>query len=143
VPLRRTEFDLKGVEEMQRQLRFLAEQFPDKVGKGLRLEAEQIMTKSKQSHVPVDLGTLRASGHVNKPEQKGKDIQVVMVYGNAATPYALAVHEHPSSSSPPSWKGVPVTFSPKDRGPKYLERPLQDAIPGMAIRIGKKMIEGG
>lgn len=129
---------VKGADKMSRRLKAIAKKFPSIVAQSAYVEGELIMTKSKRDHVPVDLGTLRSSGMVQL-NQSGRDIEVVMSYGGAAAPYATAIHEHPSSSSPPSWQGTTVTFSPQGRGPKYLERPLMGAIPGMDDRIGERV----
>lgn len=132
-------FEVKGGAAMRKRLERIAGKFPDRVKGALRVEAELVMTASKQRFVPVDLGTLRSSGHVNPPERKGDILEITMGYGGAAAAYALAIHEHPSDHSPPSWQGVDVQFSPAGRGPKYLERPLMEAIPGMDRRIAKRL----
>jgi hypothetical protein len=129
---------LKGADKMSRKLKAIAKKFPSIVAQSAFVEGELIMTKSKKDHVPVDLGTLRSSGQVTL-NQEGRDIEVVMSYGGAAAPYALAIHEHPSESTPPSWKNTTVTFSPIGRGPKYLERPLMGAVPGMDRRIAERV----
>lgn len=131
-------FELRGQQAMRRRLENIARMFPTRMKAALRAEAEAIMTTSKREHVPVDLGTLRSSGHVQPPIQKGNEIECTMAYGGAAAAYAAAIHEHPSSMSPPSWQGAAVTFSPPGRGPKYLERPMMDAMPGMAKRIAER-----
>lgn len=130
---------VKGGDAMRKRLERIAGKFPDKVAGALRVEAELIMSASKARFVPVDLGTLRSSGYVNPPERSGDTLEVTMGYGGAAAAYATALHEHPSGSSPPSWQGTTVKFSPDGRGPKYLERPLMEAIPGMDRRIAKRL----
>lgn len=132
-------FTVKGQREMMRKVQRLAKRMPDKAAQALHVEAERVMTTSKRDHVPVDDGTLRASGFVNPPERSGKDISISMGYGGAAEAYAVSVHETPSKHDPPSWRGVDVQFHPAGRGPKYLERPMMDAIPGMAVRIATRM----
>lgn len=112
--------------------------FGEAIRSSLRIEAEMVMTDSKENYVPVDLGTLRSSGFVEPVEYDGGKFSVKLVYGGAAAPYALAVHEHPSEHSPPSWSGN-VHFSPPGRGPKYLERPMLVAISGMERRIGDRL----
>lgn len=135
-------FTLRGEQDVRRRLERLMSQFDDAVPGALREEAEQVMTASKRDHVPVDLGTLRSSGHVTPAVRRGKDVEVELVYGGAAAPYALAVHEHPSEHSPPSWQGKLVggiDWSPEGRGPKYLEKPLNEAKAGMADRIARRL----
>lgn len=133
------DFKLRGAKEMQRKMESLAKRFPDRIKNALQIEAEKIATRSKNEFVPVDLGTLRSSIHVEEPIRKGKDIEVTIAAGGAAAPYALTVHEYPSDYDPPSWKGGEVEFSPPGRGPKYIERPLKQAIKGMSNRIAESL----
>lgn len=133
------DFEIEGVEAMKRRLAEVSEHLIGELKAALRLEAEQVMTRSKRDFVPIDLGALRASGNVGPVEKKGKDLEVTLSFGGQSAPYALAVHEHPSVHSPPSWRGTVVRFSPPGRGPKYLERPLKDAIEGMEDRIARRM----
>lgn len=91
---------------------------------------EAIMTDSKDNYVPTDLGALKGSGHVELPEIGPNEITVTLGYGGSASDYALAVHEHLSEHSPPSWRvaereGRPVQFT--TGGPKYLEKPVLEA----------------
>lgn len=132
-------FEFKGSKAMQRKLKRIADKTPDRVKAALRIEAELIMAKSKQEHVPVDLGTLRSSGFVNDAERRGKNVSVTMGYGGAASAYALAIHETPSKHDPPSWKGKDVEFHPEGRSSKYLEIPFYEALEGMDERIAKRL----
>jgi hypothetical protein len=120
---------------MQDALKRIVNLHPKRVKKALRIEAEEIMTVSKRDHVPVDLGPLRASGTVGDVTRRGKTLSVPMQFGGASAPYALAVHEHPSDHSPPTWEGKVIEFSPTGRGPKYLEQPMRDAQPELPKRL--------
>lgn len=146
--------ELRGLGPMLARVRRIVDRLPDDIGAALQLEAEQIMEKSKERYVPVDMGTLRDSGTVEPPEKFITHVQVQMHYGEgAAAPYAIAVHEHLSSTSPPTWQGkgtassnqrtAPspgvVTFHPAGRGPKYLEKPLLQAVKGMERRLGNML----
>lgn len=132
-------FDLAGVRELKEKLDRLAREIPKAAEAALTLEGERIMTDSKRNYVPVDLGTLRSSGHVTSAKPDAGGFEVSLSYGGAAAPYALAVHEHPSEHSPPSWQGSDVTFSPSGRGPKYLEKPFRAAENGMLDRLGERI----
>jgi hypothetical protein len=101
----------------------------------LKLEAELIMTKAKKL-TPVDSGTLRASGHVKKPVITRKTAKVLLGFGGAASAYALAVHEHPSRSSPASWRGG-VSFT--SGGPHFLSRPVKEARKGFGRRVARHL----
>ena len=127
---------ITGDKKVIANLNKLARRAPVGAAAALFQEAEKIMTESKESFVPVDQGPLRASGQVAKPDVTPLGASVTMGYGGDAEAYALAIHEHPSPASPPSWAGG-VNF--KRGGPKYLERPLRNAIPGMAVRLGVKI----
>ena len=143
-----------GQKLLKARLKAIAIKTPAKVGAALYAEAEKIMLISKRDYCPVasgnkggrdsqgrftakaSAGTLRASGFVNRPQYKGADVSVTLGYGGAAAPYAEALHEHPSGASPPSWNGKPVLdFHLGGNRHKYLRRPLDKAIPGMARRI--------
>jgi len=141
------ELILKGEAEMRRKMTALARSVPLKAAAALRIEAEVIKTKAIQVYVPKNLGTLAGSIRVRDVEIHGVSIQVKITAGDASAPYALAVHEHPSDASPPSWRGLPIesihsvrehtpwSLGTGQRGPKYIERPLNEAIPGMSGRI--------
>lgn len=130
---------LSGTESMRKKIRRIAKNYPDKVMSALRVEAELILTRSKRDFVPVDLGTLRSSGLVGDVTRNGRSIEVIIGFGGAASPYAVAVHEWPSEFDPPTWQGSVVTFSPRGRGAKYLERPLMEAVDGFTQRIANRI----
>lgn len=120
----------KSKDTISQQLDKLAAKYGSTlIGAALYRRAQGIMADSKEHYVPVDLGTLKSTGKVHPPEYLGRQVTVALTYGDAATAYALAVHEHPSKYSPPSWQGTQVTFSPSGTGPKYLEKPLMAAVP--------------
>lgn len=73
--------------------------------------ANRIFAES-QREVPVDTGTLRASGHVTLPEQRGAELAVTIGYGGAAQAYAFIVHERLDAFHAPPTKA------------KYLEDPV-------------------
>jgi len=128
---RATPRELAGLRRASAELRTIARRYPDRIPGALYRRAEAIMTRSKNEFVPVEFGVLRDSGHVNPPTRERTAVRVTMAYGGAAAAYAIAVHEHPSRFSPPSWQGVTVHFA-SGRGPKYLERPLFEAVRTLA-----------
>ncbi len=126
---------MEGLDKLTRRLDKSGKLSPQAMAGPLKLEAELIMTKAKNL-TPVDLGTLRASGHVKRPVITRKTAKVLLGFGGAASAYALAVHEHPSRSSPPSWRGgVNFTIG----GPKYLERPVKEARKGFGRRVARHL----
>jgi hypothetical protein len=98
----------------------------------------EVITDAKETYVPVDSGNLRASGYVDDPVRTPDTIELVMGFGGAAASYALAIHEHPSAISPPSWlakegRGEQIQWSKPGTGPKYLQTPFFERagrIPG-------------
>lgn len=95
------------------------------VAAALYEEAEAIMTASKTYFVPVDTGTLRNSGTVLPPNVANDTVTVKLGYGGASAPYAAIVHEYPKSYG--------------QGKNKYLAKPLNTAVKGMAMRIGKRV----
>ena len=116
---------LRGSAALRRELKRRGSAAQKALARALFLEGEQIMAKSKRL-VPVDTGALRSSGHVQLPVIRGKKVTVVLGYGGAAALYAVFVHEKQARHNPPTqWK--------------YLEQPLNEAIPGMAGRLAKRI----
>lgn len=130
---------------MVEKLKALAAQFPDRVAKAIYTEAQIIMTESKRRcPVAPDGGTLRASGMVHEPERHGRDISVMMSYGGGAIDYAIAVHEHLSEHSPPSWveaerSGSGIHWTTPGTGPKFLEGPINEAQPTLGVKIAERV----
>ena len=117
---------LTGEEAMLRKIRKLQRTYPDKMEMAITVEAELIMTRSKASFVPVKLNALRSSGHVEKAERVGRIVLVRLVYGGVSAPYAIIQHER-------------LDFQHKVGQAKYLERPLNEAVPGMAKRMARTL----
>jgi len=106
-------------------IRAFRDRLQAKIPDAVEESCERVLQKAQQL-VPYDMGTLHDSGRIEKSE-KGYAQRVV--FGGAGIPYAVAIHEHLSASSPRSWKiaeasGNPVRFKKAGTGPKYLERPL-------------------
>lgn len=99
---------------------------PRQLAGALFVEANRIMTISKRDHVPVDQGTLRASGFVARPAVTKRKAAVTMGYGGAAAQYALVQHER-------------TDFRHTVGGPKYLERPVRAARRGIGRRMAKHL----
>ena len=133
------EIEITNLADFEKKMNAFPGQVIAAAARVLREEAEEVMTRSKEL-VPVDLGTLRDSGHVPPTKRIGNTIEVEIVYGGEAKEYAVAVHEHLSHHSPPSWfaaeyAGRPVKFSPAGTGPKFLERPYLEAVPRIPARF--------
>ena len=98
-----------------------------KAGAALFIEGQEILTRSRQSFVPVDQGILMNDSGVTKPQMEGGQVVVGIWYGDGpAKDYAVPQHER-------------MDFSHANGGPKYLERPVLEASNGMARRLSARM----
>ncbi len=132
---------IDGTEELLTSLRAFAVRAVDEFAAALYAEAEIEMAEAKR-RTPVDTGTLRNSGHVQPPVKDGNSTSVVLGFGGPAGAYALAVHEHPSEFSPPSWSGYgadDIQWSVPGTGPKFLESTLLEAAPYLGQRIATRV----
>lgn len=145
-------FRLTGVEAMTGKLTRVAKLQRARFAASILSAARDILTDSQDHYVPVDKGDLSASGYVDPlfgNSTTASDLIAVSIgYAPPGTPeaaYALAVHEHPSRYSPPSWRNVRdrktgqfrrVQFHPSGHGPKYLELPLRAAAGRLLNELG-------
>jgi len=138
-------FKIKGTDDMRAVLRQVAKEAPKQLKAALYQEAQILMTESKRRcPIAPDGGALRASGFVSKPELVGTTVSVVMSYGGAAEEYAIAVHEHLSAHSPPSWLtsvegGRLVHWTTPGTGPKFLESVINEVQPMLLQRVGARI----
>lgn len=84
-------------------------------GRYLYSHATRVFERS-QYEVPVDTGALRSSGFITQPYVTGNQVAISIVYGQAAAPYALWVHENLEQRHAPPTKS------------KYLEDPLTESL---------------
>lgn len=117
---------VKGTKELQHALKQLGDRASEELGKGLYAEGELIMTESKKQ-CPVDTGTLRGTGHVEKPEMSRYGPTVTLGYGGPAAPYAVYVHEDLTKRHNPPTKA------------KYLEDPAKAATSTMPQRLVERL----
>lgn len=117
---------IQGDKEMVQKLKAFAKEFPDKIGKSIYKRAEKVMTVSKREYVPVDLGILRGTGHVDPPEISGGNVSVQLSYGGPAAPYATEQHEN-------------ERYIHEHGEWKYLEKPLMAAARTMANDIARDL----
>ena len=116
----------KGIPEFRRQMATLKNATPREIGRALYEEGQHIMTRSKAEFVPVDTGTLRASGQVRVPQHSGGRVTVELGYGGAASAYALVQHERTDFHHPVGQA-------------KYLEQPVNEAAAGFGQRIAARI----
>ncbi len=144
------DFTLRGVTNLERRIKEIDRSTRENLSQTALEEAEAIAERSRTEFVPIDSGNLAStikviSGEVVQGRSslgqftEGSAIEVRVIAGDDSTPQALAIHEHPSPHSPPSWEGVDVKFN--HGGPKYLEQPLNESIGGMVERMSGKILK--
>jgi len=125
---------LTGMSALQSRLQGIADASPLAVANALYEEAQTIIADSVREYVPIDTGTLAASGRVDAPVLSPSAVEVTFGFGGQAADYAIAVHENPRA-------GETMGVSPSGkkyrhfarRGQwKYLETPLQLRVPKVA-----------
>lgn len=94
-------------------------------GRYLYAHATKVFEQS-QLEVPVDTGALRSSGFITQPYIFGNQVAISIVYGQAAAPYALWVHEILEYYHEPPTKS------------KFLEDPLTNSLD--AFRAGFRRV---
>jgi len=120
---------MRGLGRVRRKLGLTVARINLTARAALREEGETIMSASKEI-VPVDLGTLKSSGHVESEALPGR-ARVVLGYGGPAgsgenVGYALIVHED-------------LAAHHEHGQAKYLEVPFRAAQVGMAARLAAKI----
>lgn len=120
---------VKGLEPLMRAFIAAGRDAPKFAAKALFEEASEAFLLS-QEVVPVATGALRSSGQVLGPSFSGTTATCSIVYGGAASSYAIYVHEFPPSrarhASPTRWK--------------YLEYPVKAYSEGMAGRMTTRVL---
>ena len=131
---------VKGVKPMQRKMREARARVERDALLALTTEAKTVMRKAN-SLTPKKEGDLRASAETDRARREGRMLLVTMGFGRSgpSAAYALAIHEHPSQHSPPSWGSKPIKFTTRGTGHKYLERPLRESEAGMNDRIAARI----
>lgn len=119
-------FQLKNIKKFNKKLNKIQQRMMGTVlEKHLFQEGEGIMAQSKEM-VPVNVGTLRSSGHVQLPKRTVNQVSVTMGYGGPAAGYAVKVHEDMQAFH-------------KVGGAKYLSLPFNQAIRGFAKRLAVRL----
>ena len=112
-----------GMDELRARLANAGKTAPRLLAGGIFVEAEGIMARSRPL-VPVDTGTLRASGHVQTPDLTLSGASVEFGYGGAASAYAVVQHER-------------LDFAHPSGQAKFLEQPTLESAVGMGERLAQ------
>jgi len=121
-----------GLRELTIKLDVFSEGMRLPIARTMREWAEEVMTAAKRV-VPVDLGNLMNSGHVQGPNLKAATLEVLLGFGGPAgagnhggqtnkqdVGYAEKVHENMNPN---------IHWQRPGSGPKYLENPFTAKLP--------------
>jgi len=132
--------DLVGAQELAAQLLNIARLNPSRIAAALYQEVQLVRNVCiERCPVAPNGGTLRASIRVEEPIVDGANTSCSIVAGGPEMDYAVAVHEHLSEASPPSWIGKDIHWNAAGTGPKFIENPMREAQAGLAERLGKRL----
>ena len=150
---------------VRRNLERIVKAAPEIEAKAIRKASKPVFALS-QKLVPLDRGPLRGSAKV-ATAAKGDTITTFISYGHpgsGAEKYARAVHEHPSEHSPDAWgdggvrwqqrssrrsfgatkgpwrSGVVGARNVKSRGPKFLERAINNSRGSFNREVGEEIM---
>lgn len=105
---------ITGQKQVQKNLKAAQKRWEKALAGAIYLEGNNIMGISKRL-VPVDTGTLRASGYVTNPQQQGSKTVVEMGFGGGFSgKYAASVHERLDVNHPEGGQA------------KFLEQPVRE-----------------
>ena len=153
--------EITGFPKLEAALKRLGAEAPRLAGGVLYREAERIMTAAKK-RTPVDLGNLRASGHVALPVITQTTASVTMGFGGPAgsgnhggetnresVGYAVYVHEDLTASHVKVLSKKEAALRGSATGAigeaKFLEKAADEARKGMDVRLAadlRRDIEG-
>lgn len=131
--------EVYGTQRVMATLKALGEQATPAM-RGALLEEGNLLLLDSYQLVPVDQGTLMSSATV--VEDQTATVPTVLVgYGGAAAPYALAVHENPRSGRTGgiSPSGLRYAHWARTGQWKYLETPFKARMAGFTARIADSL----
>jgi hypothetical protein len=131
------------VKEMRVKLDRLKKSLPIEVEAALYTETQIEATECKKrcpvGPPPVG-GHLRASIHAVKPQWEENRVFSLIACGGPSAPYAIAVHEHLSVHSPPSWQPpTEVQWNVPGTGPKFIESVILESRKYMGQRVARRI----
>lgn len=144
----RLSISVRGVKAVAGRFARLAPETRARIALTLKAAGDSILRNSRP-YVPFENGHLYRSGSVAEPVfvSFNGPISVEISYGQTgpSREYALAVHEHISRFSPPTWLkaeavGGGVNFHMPGTGPKYLEIPFKEEAARIVSRFANARV---
>jgi hypothetical protein len=134
---------IKGMAELQRKIAGLGARGIQEAGRALYQEVGIIVPEMKRRcPVAPDGGTLRGTIEEHPAEIRDGAVTVSVSAGGPAIDYAVAVHEHLSEHSPPSWRAAGqdgIHWNAEGTGPKFMEGPQLEVRDSLAEHVGRRM----
>ena len=121
--------DKRSLAKFEANMKRLGKDALKQLARNLYTEGEELLAEAIPL-TPLEFSPLRNSGRVELPRISGNRVSVTVGFGGPAAPYALYVHEMPSTNN----------FTTPGTGPKYLERPARRRARGLAGRINRDLI---
>ena len=137
-------FDVKGLSTLILRLEAMSAMAPQLAQDILQREGNNILNDANNRYVPIETQELRDTGKVSPVTVTPTGYSVTISYGGDGSrvdEYAIAVHEHPSSSSPPSWLGKSagqIKWTKPGTGVKYLLNALSNNVAGLLSRMSDR-----
>ena len=139
-------YSTRGLTQLKAKLAKAAAESEHVRWKHLQKFGDLVMADSQKRFVPVDHDDLRKTGKVDQAGNLAPGVVGVRLsYGGGGpeAEYAIAVHEHLSEFSPPSWQNTTVHFT--RGGPKYLELPVMEHsgnLPNVGVEVMLELFTG-
>jgi hypothetical protein len=109
----------------------------DPIHKALARAVTRFPKQAKQAMHEVS--ELRATGEALPATIHGDRVEGHIQFGGTAAPYAVALHEHESEASPPTWRGKTLKFTKAGTGTKYLEKAIMLRQETLAADLGRRI----
>lgn len=119
--------ELKGQESLSRLFERAGNAHRKSLSAAMFAQANVVLNESLEI-VPVDTGTLKDSGRVEKPKITVTGIEVEITYGGAASQYAGIVHEDPNARHA------------EGKSYKYLEIPVNNNADKFVDEVKRRFI---
>lgn len=118
-------FAFNGSEQMAKNLIEMGKRGQKAVDRAV-YEFGQVEMKEMKKRVPVDTGTLKDSGFVERPTREGHMVRLNLGFGGAAEAYAIYVHEDLEAHH---------TVGEA----KFVESVLNESAPFLAVRVAASL----
>jgi hypothetical protein len=129
----------EGVDPIHKALARAVTRFPKQAKQAMHEVSELTLGDVQEHFIPVKEDELRATGEALPATIHGDRVEGHIQFGGTAAPYAVALHEHESEASPPTWRGKTLKFTKAGTGTKYLEKAIMLRQETLAADLGRRI----